>query len=1184
MKGAIGLILSLMSVTAFGQCPITFSYDLNPTFCQEELLEISNISVGTLYSWDFCAGDIENGFTSASISTNSAFVRNRTVKVIEEDNLWYAFTVSQTASNLQRIDLGSDILNPTTTYNDLGTFSTLNRPFDLDMIRTDKWYSIVPNFNEGTIIRLDFNSGIDQNPELVDLGSFSSTFSQPTSVVIKEDGGNYFALITDGQDIIRLSFGNAMSNIPTVDVFNVTGSNTLRGLDLIKDCDSWIGLVTSYLNDQIYSIDFGTSLSNTPTIGLITTTVTTRFPANISLINENAKFYAFIQGALGDFYRIDFGSSISDLTFTDQEITDAVFTNNQNSALDIVSDSSKWVGFNFNLDNQQLIQFSFTDDCGASIKTSNEMTPSDIRYSAEGVYNISTFFIDDDGNSGYFSKGISVTGDIAPSITFSVDASRCLSNSNTFTPSNPSLTSYEWDFNGDDVVDVTDMTGADQSFDYSALGAGTYIVRLDVSDGTCDNFFEQEITIYDPPPAPSYSYTSPRTCINTDFTFTNTTNDIGYLGPLEYLWEFIDEPSGTVVATANTEDAVYAFETEGQKTVRLTSSIPGCSEIEEQTLMITPGPSAAFSSTFVCQGESMQFTNNSSAATSYSWDFGDGFMSSAESPSHVYTDAGNYFVTLTAIDAEGCEDTEVIEVAVSDSPLINFDFDIPCTSSDGIQFTDLTTVNNANVVSWNWFVDGEQVSSLQNPTITFISTGIKEIRLDVLGSNGCESSYIEDIEILAAPMPDFTSSIGCQGEESVFMDNTVSTGNPIVSWLWSVDGVNYGTQDISHVFSDPGTYEVSLEVTGQNFCSEVITKNVEIIGLPAVTFSVNGECNNELIRAIDESSETEDPVISRRWLLDGQSVGNGSQLFLENLDDASYELALELETSAGCITSGTQVIEINTAPESSFSSSRTYGVPNDQLSFTNTSTGGVSYQWLLDGVVQSFEADSETITFTEAGNYQVSLVAQNSLGCNDTTSQAIRIAIPEVDLSIGSFELVEENNVGKVFLEVTNSSNLPVELTEAQIVLENQFSVTEQIVAFIDVGETRLVNLNIGIPLSISEPSYFCVRLNSQYVDYPDISPIDNEKCLTIQPRIQVEDPFPNPVQDEFRLKVVVPESGVANLTLMNTAGKIYKRNMFDLETGLNNFFVEMRALNPGIYFVTIEISGAKYRRKVIKL
>ncbi|MEQ9566871.1 MAG: PKD domain-containing protein, partial [Pseudomonadales bacterium] len=217
----------------------------------------------------------------------------------------------------------------------------------------------------------------------------------------------------------------------------------------------------------------------------------------------------------------------------------------------------------------------------------------------------------------------------------------------------------------------------------------------------------------------------------------------------------------------------------------------------------------------------MQFTNTSSGVdNTYFWDFTDGFTSTNPNPSHIFSDAGNYFVELTATDGSGCSDTQIIEVAVSDSPQISYDIDIPCTSADGTQFFDLSTVDNADIVSWIWYVDDEEVSTDQSPQIVFGTTGLKNIRLDVQSSNGCESSYSEDIEVLSAPVPDFDVNIGCQGEESVFTDNTTTSGNPIVSWLWTVDGVNYGTQDISHVFATGGFFDVTLEVTGQNFCSE----------------------------------------------------------------------------------------------------------------------------------------------------------------------------------------------------------------------------------------------------------------------------------------------------------------------------------------------------------------------------
>ena len=773
---------------------------------------------------------------------------------------------------------------------------------------------------------------------------------------------------------------------------------------------------------------------------------------------------------------------------------------------------------------------------------------------------------------------------MAPSISFTKDASRCISNTTTFTPSNTGLTSYDWDFDGDGVVDVSDATGANQIFDYSASGTGTYTVRLDVSDGTCDNFYEQEITIYDPPPAPSYTFSSPGTCVNTDYTFTNTTVDGSYMGPLQYLWEFIDEPSGMVVATATTRDAVYAFTSEGQKTVRLTSGIPGCSEVTEQTIMITSGPTANFFAASVCQNEAMNFTNTSTDATSYRWDFGDGFMSSATNPSHIFNGAGNFFVTLTAIDAEGCSDTEVIEVAVSDSPQIDFDFNVPCTSAGGTQFSDLTTVDNADLVSWTWFVDDVLVSTDQSPQIVFTSTGIKNIRLDVQSSNGCESSYNEDIEVLGSPAPDFNVNLGCQGEVSAFTDNTSSSGNPVVSWLWTVDGVNYATRDINHVFANSGTFDVTLEVTGQNFCSETITKSVEVIALPEVVFSVEGECDNQIIRATDVSAGSLDPVVSRRWMLDGSNVGNGSQLLLSNLENNTYELALELETQAGCVISSSQTLRINDAPASSFTSTRTYGVPDDRLTFTNTSTGGISHQWLLDGEVRSTNPIFESITFTTAGRYNVSLVTQNTLGCNDTTTREILIAVPEVDLAIGSFELVRENNTGKIFLEVQNLSNLPIDVTEAVITLENTFTISEQIQQFIDVGGTSLIGLNVGIPLTVSEPSYFCVKLSSQYTQHADINPLNDEKCITIDPIIQLEDPFPNPVTDQFRLKLIVNESSTAGVTLINSAGKTHVKQLRNVSPGLNNFFVDMSTYDPGIYHVIVEILGVTHKRKIIKL
>lgn len=65
-------------------------------------------------------------------------------------------------------------------------------------------------------------------------------------------------------------------------------------------------------------------------------------------------------------------------------------------------------------------------------------------------------------------------------------------------------------------------------------------------------------------------------------------------------------------------------------------------------------PSADFN--YSTTGNTVDFNNTSNNATSYSWNFGDNNFSTNENPSHTYSAAGNYTVTLI-IDYCGLSDT-----------------------------------------------------------------------------------------------------------------------------------------------------------------------------------------------------------------------------------------------------------------------------------------------------------------------------------------------------------------------------------------------------------------------------------------------------------------------------------------------------------------------------------------------
>ncbi|MEM6801004.1 MAG: PKD domain-containing protein [Bacteroidota bacterium] len=83
----------------------------------------------------------------------------------------------------------------------------------------------------------------------------------------------------------------------------------------------------------------------------------------------------------------------------------------------------------------------------------------------------------------------------------------------------------------------------------------------------------------------------------------------------------------------------------------------------------TPGPSnvqpiAGFGITS-SEALTFSFSNTSTDATSYSWDFGDGETSTLKEPTHTYPDVGTYTVKLTASNSSGSDEATLEVTATS---------------------------------------------------------------------------------------------------------------------------------------------------------------------------------------------------------------------------------------------------------------------------------------------------------------------------------------------------------------------------------------------------------------------------------------------------------------------------------------------------------------------------------------
>ena len=149
---------------------------------------------------------------------------------------------------------------------------------------------------------------------------------------------------------------------------------------------------------------------------------------------------------------------------------------------------------------------------------------------------------------------------------------------------------------------------------------------------------------------------------------------------------------GAAIAGTGSALSYGAFSDNGTYTIEATNS-EGCTQTMTGNVVITvTNVTSAFSitPTSVVLGNSVQFNNLSSNATSYAWDFGDSFGTSLfASPSYTYNATGTYTVTLVATGANGCNATSTQNITVTPAPDELFYEDFSTEANGATSGTDL---------------------------------------------------------------------------------------------------------------------------------------------------------------------------------------------------------------------------------------------------------------------------------------------------------------------------------------------------------------------------------------------------------------------------------------------------------------------------------------------------------------
>lgn len=209
---------------------------------------------------------------------------------------------------------GSTSLNPVGTEMK-NTSGVISGPAYITVVQDgDECYSFVTNQWNKSVTRFYHGNTFGNDP------LSSKTFYAPgiisdsvQGIQVKKDNGQWYGIIVDDALVIRMDFGNSLSNDP---VFVMEGPfptlYSLHGLVVLQqDAQHWFGITSSSLGSKIYRLDFGNSLKNTPVVTNITNGSKFNHPGPLSLVQENGEYYCFVVNSWGStLSRGDFSTSL----------------------------------------------------------------------------------------------------------------------------------------------------------------------------------------------------------------------------------------------------------------------------------------------------------------------------------------------------------------------------------------------------------------------------------------------------------------------------------------------------------------------------------------------------------------------------------------------------------------------------------------------------------------------------------------------------------------------------------------------------------------------------------------------------------------------------------------------------------------------------------------------------------
>jgi PKD repeat protein len=486
-------------------------------------------------------------------------------------------------------------------------------------------------------------------------------------------------------------------------------------------------------------------------------------------------------------------------------------------------------GNSYNYTNNSTISsgtYTFLWEFGdATTSTANPATHS---YSTAGTFSPRLVTTTNFGCMDSLSKNVYLRYNPVAAFT-TLDTAECL-NTNNFSFTNTSTIgggtfTQLWKFG-----DGNTSTTKNPKYSYSSVN--TFNPELIVSSnfGCMDSTMK---TLYTYPDARvKFSVNGRQQCIGANMFVFSDSSKLLY-GTMSTYWNFGD------MTTSTSFNATHSYNRDTTYLVTLkVITDKACTDSTTDTIIVLPKPSANFTvnDTAMClYGNKFNFTDNSTppfndTIFTYVWNFGDNSPDiDILNASHSYNKDTTFFVRHSIMTVKGCVDTIIKPVRIYPQPKLAFVVNdtSQCFVSNNFIFTNFSTINYPDTMTYKWYFGDTNTSILTNPTHTYKIVNMYPVKLTAVSKLHCSDTLIQYVRVKPQPVinigKDTTFNINQWTDTMKFNFNT-GLGYDSILWF---NNTKYNTLAIDTVIQKDTILRVWVKVA-KNGCFTTDTVNLTI--------------------------------------------------------------------------------------------------------------------------------------------------------------------------------------------------------------------------------------------------------------------------------------------------------------------------------------------------------------------